>query len=250
MIAEPELYALAHRGTPGDVDFYLDACRGADPLLELGCGYGRLLLPLARAGHRVWGVEHDPGLLALARAAVAGQDRATRGRVTLLPADMRTLDLGQRFARVLIPFSGLYCLPDEAAQVRCLAGAARHLAPDGRLVLDAWPADDFHAHGDPADDERDDGPVVSLQWRGRLWDVHERSRWERGAQRLDVRYEYRPRDGGAARADVLGHRYVLTRQMPALLEAAGLALIACHGDFHGTPWRDSDEHRVYVAAPR
>lgn len=248
MIREPELYALTHRGTPGDEAFYLDACAGAGSVLELGCGYGRLLLPLAGAGHRVIGLDCDPGLLGLARQAAALAPASVRERITLQQADMRSFALDARFDRILIPFGGLYCLPGEDEQLRCLARAARHLAPHGLLLFDAWPADDFHAHADPGAVE-DEQPVVSVEWRGTVWDVHEHSRWERDAQRLEVRYEYRPRDGGPVRADTLEHRYLLSAQVPDLCRRAGLRLEALLGDFQGAPFDARSEWLACIARP-
>jgi tRNA G46 methylase TrmB len=43
-----ELYRLTHRGNPGDVGFYRKLCSGVQSVLELGCGYGRLLAALAQ----------------------------------------------------------------------------------------------------------------------------------------------------------------------------------------------------------
>ena len=63
--------AVFTRGNPGDAQHYARLCRGAESVLELGSGYGRLLTALAAPGRELWGLELDPGLLRLSRRALA-----------------------------------------------------------------------------------------------------------------------------------------------------------------------------------
>src|SRR5688572_33036529 len=104
---DPALYALVHRGNPGDRAFYELATAGAGSVLELGCGYGRLLPVLTQGGARYLGIDLDPGLLALARKARRALPEAQRARVTLRAEDMRSFRGAARFDRIVIPHSGL-----------------------------------------------------------------------------------------------------------------------------------------------
>ena len=224
------LYELVHRGTPGDLAFYRACCEGSDEVVELGCGYGRVLEALAHAqGIRLLGIERDGEMLARAR-------RRLPGSVRLVRADMAALPLrGPCFDRILIPHSGLYCL-DPAARAACLDACARVLAPEGRLVLDAWGADAFHADSDPAAWDADRlEPVVRVEEAGTVYDVFERSEWFPDDQRIEVAYEYIPRGGGEAAVGRLVHHYLLQEQLPPLLAAAGLVLESFASDWAGTP---------------
>jgi SAM-dependent methyltransferase len=249
-----ELYELVHRGTAGDVSFYCRVCAGARSVLELGCGYGRVLEPLAELGIDVTGLERDPELLARA-AARFSRRRGETLRVQLVEGDMTDFDAPRTFApaggfdRVLIPHSGIYCLPDDDACVACFRCCARVLRPGGLLVFDAYAADAFHREEDPADhvDERLD-PVTSVELSGRLYDVFERSLWDRPRQRFDVTYEYIPRGGGAVLQGRLFHRYLLRQQIAPLLSQAGLRLESLHGDWHGHPSSTWSEMWVATAA--
>ena len=242
-----ELYELLHRGTAGDVPFYQRVCRDARGILELGCGYGRVLEGLAELDAALTGLEIDPDLLARAETRLA-----ERGEIRLVQGDMRAFDATSTFAppggfdRILIPHSGIYCLPDDAACVSCFQCCAQQLAEGGRLVFDAYSADAFHREEDPADhvDERLD-PVVSIEFEGRSYDVFERSRWTRQRQQLDVTYEYIPRAGGEALQGRLLHRYLLRDQLAPLLEQAGLELETLDGDWHGRP--SSSQSDMWVA---
>ena len=87
-------YDLDYDSFQDDVPFYLGLAEHAGgPLLELGCGTGRLLVPLARAGFEITGVDLSEGMLQVARGKVAGLGRAAAGRIALVQGDISTLDL-------------------------------------------------------------------------------------------------------------------------------------------------------------
>lgn len=243
-----DLYARLHSGNPGDLERYRRACEGATTILELGCGEGRVLRALAAPDRHLVGVDLDPGLLALARHR-CGRARPRPASLRLIAGDMRTLALGRAFDRVLIPYSGIFCLADEAEVIAALSRAREHLAPGGEVIFDAYQVDAVH---DELAGEAivDDPPiaVAELRWRGRDYDVLEASRWRPGEQVVEVRYEHRPRDGGAPIRSAIRHRYLLVRELPRLLVAAGLRLLALEGGFEGAPLDEASEQFVVRAA--
>src|SRR5207244_8029699 len=93
---DPALYDFEYRRRRADVNHYRrlagELASGA-PLLELGCGTGRLLAPLCRDGHRVVGLDLSAAMLARARARADGLPRSAKGRALLLRADMRDFSL-------------------------------------------------------------------------------------------------------------------------------------------------------------
>ena len=233
-----ELYELVHRGTPGDLAYYKRVCGGAEKILELGCGYGRVLSALSGLGARIVGLERNPGLLAAAERHIAALPSARERNIDLVLGDMRSFDLLDAygpFDRILMPYSGVYCLLSDEACEACFRSIARHLAPDAQLVLDAYVAGPFHESANPADflDESLD-PVVSVEHAGAAYDVFERSRWDRESQRLDVTYEYIPRGAGEALQGALAHRYLIGSQLETLLDRGGLRLVSIRGDFEPT----------------
>lgn len=241
MTLTAELYTLTHRGNRGDLGFYRRVCRGASSVLELGCGAGRVLSALRAPGRELVGLDRDPGLLRLARAALRSDAELVRG-------DMRRFALGRRFQRIVLPYSGFYCLLTRADALACLRSVRRHLADDGRFVFDAYAADAFHELGAPGEqlDWR-----FALRHRGRTYDVYEQSRWFRSRQRLDVRYLYHPRGGTRRAAFELPQRYWLASQLGPLLAQAGLVLESLHGDFRGGRYSPaSSELMVVSARPR
>jgi SAM-dependent methyltransferase len=240
------LYAAVHRGTPGDLAFHAAACEGGHRVLELGCGHGRVARALAARGHTVVGVDSDPALLALARRMRASTD--VRGRIDLREGDIRALARHpvERFDRVVVAYSTLYCLGDDDEVRSMLQGARAHLVPGGRLVLDAYAADPFHETFDPAYDDPW-GEVARVRASGRRWSVLEQSDWDRDAQRVTVSYRHEPLDGGPAVETRIVHRYVLKDQLARLLEACGFRTLSCAGGFDGRPYDQDAEQLVVVA---
>ncbi len=126
---------------PGaDIAFYASqALAASGPVLELGCGTGRVSLPLVRAGCRVVGLDVSPRMLeALRRKADAVLDPQERTRLQVHCADMSGFELGAVFSLVICPFSAFNYLVEESAQRSALACISRHLKPGGRFVMDTF----------------------------------------------------------------------------------------------------------------
>ncbi len=246
---DPLFYALVHQGTPGDLAFYLEACRGAARVLEMGCGYGRLSVPLVQAGAEVWGIDVHDGLLALAEQRLAELPAAQAARLHLLHADMRSPPHGP-FDRVIIPFSGLYCLQSDEDVLRCLRAARAALSDDGALIFDGYGADGFHEECVPDDYPDDELEHVALIAVGGVaYDVLERSTWDRHAQRLTATYVHVPADGGAPIEHAIAQRYLLSAQIDALLHEAGFVRRARFGSFDKQPYEADSDVIIVLAAP-
>jgi len=103
-----------------------ERCGG--PILELGCGTGRVALHLARRGHEVIGLDRDQELL-----EVLGE-RADGMHLSTLRADARDFELAQPVGLVLAPTHLLQLLPDRVERNECLASVAKALRPGGLLA--------------------------------------------------------------------------------------------------------------------
>lgn len=125
-----------------DADLHLIeqfALRCGSPVLELGCGTGRLLIPLASNGYQVTGVDVSAAMLAVARHKVLASD--LNSRVTLLRQDMRELDVGGRFNLAFAAINSFLHMMTAEDQIAALLRIRQHLNPGGVLLLDLFHPD-------------------------------------------------------------------------------------------------------------
>ena len=146
-----------------DVGFLVSAAREAgSPVLEIGSGTGRILLPTARAGIDILGLDASPAMLAECRRRLQEEPAAVRARVELVQGDMRQFNIGQFFTLATIPFRSFQHLLTMEDQLACLASISLHLRPGGRLILDLFnPSLDALVNG-PVGELVDEGPEFSL----------------------------------------------------------------------------------------
>ncbi len=127
-----------------DVPFWLRlAKRIGGRTLELGCGTGRIAVPLARAGHHVTGIDRSAPMLERAARRAKGLGRArsrSRGRLALVRGDIRALPFAvDAFSMVLAPYGMLQSLVRDRDLTATLAAVARVLAPGGVFGIDLVP---------------------------------------------------------------------------------------------------------------
>ena len=156
-----DLYDLVvpYRNRP-DVGFFVrEAERCGGPVLEVGCGTGRVLIPTARAGIEITGLDSSKTMLAKCRDALEHEPDEVRSRVALVSGDMREFDLGREFRLITIPFRPFQHLLNVEDELACLATLRRHLTDDGRLILDlfnpwlhALVKDDLGVESDPEEE--------------------------------------------------------------------------------------------------
>jgi len=137
-IAELYDHVVPYR-TRQDIDFFVEAARSSGgPVLEVGCGTGRVLIPAARAGVDIVGLDLSHHMLQACRAKLRNESEAVRSRARLIQADMRNFDLGEAFNFVTLPFRPFQHLTTVDDQLSCLRSIRRHLVDGGRLVLDVF----------------------------------------------------------------------------------------------------------------
>jgi SAM-dependent methyltransferase len=134
-------YDAAYAGKQflADIPFYVDlAKRAGGPVLEIACGTGRVLLPIAREGIAIDGVDNSSAMLGVLKARLEGEPREVRDRVTLHDGDMRRFRLGKKYALAIIPFRPMQHMYTLQDQVDALTTAAAHLRDGGKLAFDVF----------------------------------------------------------------------------------------------------------------
>lgn len=217
-----------------DVPFWRTVARGArGSVLELGCGTGRIAVPLARAGVTLVGVDRSDAMLARARRRVsrAGLTR----RVRLIRGDIRHLPFGaSSFSTVLAPYGVLQSLLRERDLAAALTSVRNVLESGGtfglELVADLPAWEEYRRH-------------VSLKgWRGRPGGSRvtlvETVRQDRVRRLTIFDQEFIERRGRhrVTRRFALAFRTLSVPQMARRLENAGLTVTALLGDYRGGRW--------------
>jgi len=224
---DPDFYDW--RVGPGDRvhDIYVAAGRElGGPVLDLGCGIGDVLIPVACAGLETCGLDSSERMLGRLRQKVAAMDEVVRRRVTIINAALEDFELDRRFRQVFIANDTighvLGCRPLRNVLNRCF----QHLLPGGRLLFDTPQFDVVYlgerANGGqsyPRDRGRYDLPD------GRAVQVWERISYETDIGVLDALFQYEFLD---AQGCVLSSQYRRLRIQPrrreeymTLLELAG-----------------------------
>ncbi len=141
VVAEFYDYIVPYRERQ-DVDFFVEmAKQSRGPVLELGCGTGRVLIPTAREGVEIVGLDLSPSMLSLCREKLSNEPGEVQAKVQLVQGDLRSFDLGKEFGLVTMPFRPFQHLIGVEDQMACLESVYRHLVDDGKLILDVFNPD-------------------------------------------------------------------------------------------------------------
>jgi SAM-dependent methyltransferase len=228
-----------------DVAFYLEEAKAArGPVLEVGCGTGRILLPIARAGVSIVGLDGSRSMLDRCRAKLALEPAAVQGRVTLQHGDMHDFDLGATFSLVIAPFRVFQHLVTIDAQLRFLATVARHLGPGGRLVFDVFnPRFSILVGADGT--EREDTPEQRLpdgRTFRRAYRIA-RVRWVDQVSEAELLYYV----DGKRYVQAFEMRWFVAAELRNLLARAGYRVREVYGDFARGPLVDGAPELVVIA---
>ena len=227
-----------------DIPFYLEyASKSRGPILECACGTGRLLLPLARAGHDVLGLDSSNEMLKVLRAKLRKEALVTRKRVELVRGDMRSFSLPSRFAMALVAFASFLhnvTVQDQESCVRCIA---KHLVPDGLFIVDAFNPDLTRPQQLlRLDKVKEFGTQIVLRSTAQEMDFKTQT------MNCTNIYDF-VAPTGAIRRKVVNYRlsYILKEQLVGLLERTGYRIEAVYGNVNREPFCEKSPRIVCVA---
>ena len=244
-------YDLSHDRLIEDVPFLLQqATESGGPVLEIGCGSGRLLVPLARAGLDVTGVDLSPEMLARAEARLAAEPAGVRRRVRLLGSDVRTLRLPgeETFGLILFGYNTFMHL-DETAAGAALKQLRPLLRPGGRLLIDVASPLMLSLAADDPDFVLEDTLTDALHGET----VRQFTAYESipGEQVVEVSWLYEVVGGDNAEPSRtkarLRYYYLYPHQYDLLLTLTGFRLLALYGDYAGGAFDEESERLIMVA---
>jgi len=246
-------YDLTHADLTEDVPFILALAEEfGGPILELGCGSGRLLIPLARAGHQVVGLDNSAAMLALARARLAAEPTAVQKRITLVEADMTKFELtGEygRFPLVIIPYNTFMHLNSQQKMV-ALKRIKPYLRADGRLFIDL--INPFAIAQTPDDDDFILENSFAAPETGQPIQQYARNQLDEDAQILNIIWAYDEftADGDAVQRTTIdaAYHFLYPHQLDLLLNNAGYQLQTLAGDYDNIPFTAESDRLLLLAS--
>ena len=251
MVDDFDIYARFYDPDLGDLDADLQmyqqfAARCDSTILELGCGTGRLLIPLAGQGYRITGIDASAAMLEKARDKVAAE--ALHERATLVEQEMGELELEERFNLAFAALNTFAHLHTTDDQLAALARIWRHLNPGGLLVLDMFNPDLarlLDARGQVALAKVMEGPGAGQRTMRFYTDEV-----DLGRQLIHTTYIVDEIDaGGQVRRTLFPFslRYVYRYEMELLLRHAGFEVEAIYGSYDLDQFSGDSEKLIAVA---
>jgi SAM-dependent methyltransferase len=223
-----------------DVPFYLEEAKVAGgSVLELGCGTGRLLIPLLSTGLEVSGLDASASMLEVARQKREHLSPELASRLHLHQGDMSEFELGRQFALILIPFRSFQLLLTPEAQRQCLICAGRHLAPRGKVIINLFdPRYDLIQPGKQPSASPPKHLVHPVSGNQVLVETLERVS-DPVSQTFKEQWRFTETDsaGGLVRQEEhqLQMRWTFRYEMRHLVEGCGFVVEAEYSDFHRSP---------------
>jgi SAM-dependent methyltransferase len=247
--ADAALYDYEYRRRRADVTFYRElAKRRGGPILDLGCGSGRVTVPLARDGHHVHGIDQSASMLAKLRARIAQLPTAAAQRITVATGDLCTFDVPGRYPLAIAAFNVLEHLYTRGELHACLQRVAAALAPGGSFAFDVQMPDLAWLIRDPAKrwaKTRFTDPVT-----GRAMFYSTNHDYDPVGQIANIRIYYDPVDGkGPTKIVKLSQRKYFPAELEALVAHAGFRVVERYGDFAWRPLDGGAESQVLICEP-
>ncbi|HEY0195221.1 MAG TPA: class I SAM-dependent methyltransferase [Kofleriaceae bacterium] len=266
------LYDYEYRRRRADVSFYRELARqrGADRILELGAGTGRVTIPLARDGRQVVALDQSLPMLDRLRDRIARLPPAAAARITPVAGDLRTFTLhargptGGKFPLAIAAFNVLEHLYTRGELHACLQRVAAALAPGGAFAFDVQLPDLAWLLRDPS--KRWARTRFTDPTTGRVMYYSTNHDYDPVSQIALIRLYYeaadepaparrpasRSRAHGAARlvrVVKLSQRKFFPAELEALVAGAGFRVVARYGDFSFGPLEGTAESQVLVCEP-
>jgi len=222
------------------------AARCDSPILEMGCGTARVLIPLARLGYRITGIDASAAMLEKARDKVAAE--GLQHLVTLVGQEMGELELEERFNLAFAALNSFAHLHTTDEQLAALDRVRHHLNPGGLLVLDMFNPDLarlLDARGQVALTRVMEGPGD-----GRRTMRFTTDEVDLGRQLIHTTYIVDEVDAkGRVRRTLFPFtlRYVFRHELELLLRLAGFEVEAIYGSYDLDEFGGDSEKLIAVA---
>ncbi len=207
-------------------------------ILELCCGTGRLTIPIARDGYDISGVDYTPSMLEQAKLKAVNENL----EVNFIEADIRTLDLREKFDLIFIPFNSIHHLYKNEDLFKAFNVVKKHLKDEGLFLLDCFnPNIQFMVEG-----EKEQKAIAEYTTKdGREVLIKEVMRYENKTQINRITWHYYI-NGTFDSVQNLDMRLFFPQELDAYLEWNGFKIIHKFGSFEEKVFFEHSEKQIFV----
>ncbi|NET57768.1 MAG: class I SAM-dependent methyltransferase [Symploca sp. SIO2E6] len=235
-----------------DISFYLGIAEWlGSPILEVGCGTGRILLPLALAGFEVVGIDINTSRLAICESKLLKESDRVRIRASALFGDMRDFTLDREFALILTPFRSFQHLLTPEDQRTALFNMKRHLKPNGSLLIDIFnPSIPFLADSQYLEEFGEDPPITLPDGKQvfRRDRVVSRNYFNQTQEAEEIYYVHHPSGVEERIVKSYSSRYTFPFELEYLLASVGFSITTIFGDYDKSAYGDKYPGELIVIA--
>jgi ubiquinone/menaquinone biosynthesis C-methylase UbiE len=252
------LYDFEYEDQQADIEWYeavAEERAGDRAIVEMGIGTGRIAIPLARAGHRVIGIDRKVEMLDRLEEKLAEEDEDVVERFELVEGDITELPVRNASADLVIaPFNVLQHLYTWEELLTCFKEAHRALRPGGTFAFDVLLPDLEWLTWDPDKRHSTTRFVHPTTGERMVYTTNHTYDFETQVCHIRIFYDRAPRRGGRFRPPAkplklvhLAHRQIFPEEIRSLLAHAGFRLESLTGDFLDLTLNKDVESQVVVA---
>lgn len=236
------LYDAHHQRHLEDLPFWIKLAQQTEgPILELGCGTGRILLPLLDRGLQVIGLDRDAQML----AQLQQNSSARSVPPSVIQADMTQFHFSGSFQLILLPCNTLSTL-DERQRANLFNLVEYHLSPGGVFagsIANPRLLASLPTEADPEIEETFSHPLDGYPVE--VWNSWTR---DRTTFRLCWHYDHLDANGSRSRiSSTVTHFLIPAAQYISEIEAAGLKIIHQYGNYHRRSYAPRSQNLILVA---
>lgn len=227
------------KGGGDDLPFYLNkANKYGDPILELGCGTGRITIPLAKEGYSITGLDLLNSMLKEAKR----KSKEAGVEIEWIEGDMIDFSLNKKFNYILMPAVAFNWLLDLESIEKCLNCVKKHLTNNGRFIFNAFNPNFNLLIRDPSKTYLN-AEFHDPDGKG-LITVRENNIYNKATQINKVRYHYSI--AGKTIINELNLRMIFPQELDALLNYNGFKIDAKYGDYDERPFSSDSRFQIFV----
>ncbi len=226
-----------------DIPFYKEQVKKyGEPVLELGCGTGRITIPIARKGHEITGLDISKQLLERGKEKAEEEDLD----IEWIRGDMKDFYLDRKFNLIFVAFNSIHHILTLEDMEKVLKNVKEHLKPDGRFIIEFFNPDLDILNRDPTE-EHDVIEYEDPKGRGKV-KITESTNYERANQIMHLKWFYEL--DGKVKEKEWSIRVWFPKEVEAIIKYNGLEIEHKYGDFDESPMTNNSAQHILICKKR